>query len=241
MPLPKKASSQQFINAQGLAYATLRDWILHGPLKPGEPLRDTDIAEQLGISRTPVREALIRLAQDGLVESARGRGTKVTDLKIEQAPQLFEVGEVLDAYAAKVAATRLGPRDLQQLRAVLKKMEDTHEPSLLAEIDRDFHLIYYLRTGNAVLVSMLEQVTNDLMRIERHAWGHDDIRATACDEHRQLMTAFERGDAHAAAAAAAENWRQSWERIEALLSTSAEGAPPEPAGPERIGTPAATA
>jgi DNA-binding GntR family transcriptional regulator len=218
MPLPNSVPSQH-LNAQGLAYESLRDWILHGPLRPGEPLRDIDIAQQLGISRTPVREALIRLAQDGLVESGRGRGTKVTDLKLEQAPQLFEVGTVLDAYAAEVAATKLEPADLERLREVLKKMQDTHESRLLAEIDRDFHLIYYLRTGNDVLVSMLSQVTDDLMRIERHAWGHDDIWATACDEHRQLMAAFEAGDAKAAAAAATENWRRSWERIAALLHT----------------------
>ena len=99
-------------------------------------------------------------------------------------------------------------------------MEDTREPRALAEIDRDFHLIYYQRTGNEVLVEMLEQVTNDLMRIERHAWGHDDIWATACDEHRQLMAAFERGDGKAAAAAAMENWRRSWDRIDKLLRSS---------------------
>ncbi len=221
MPLPKQAS-QHYVNAQELAYGKLRDWILHGPLGPGEPLRDIDIAEQLGISRTPVREALIRLAQDGLVESARGRGTKVTDLRIEQAPQLFAVGGVLDAYAAEVAATRIDPDDLQQLKEVLKTMEDTHDSALLAEIDRDFHLIYYQRTGNDVLVAMLEQVTNDLMRIERHAWGHADIHAIACDEHRQLMTAFEHHDPPAAAAAASENWRRSWDRIEKLLGTSAD-------------------
>jgi DNA-binding GntR family transcriptional regulator len=235
MPLPDKPQPAQFVNAQGLAYATVRDWILHGPLRPGEPLRDTDIAERLGISRTPVREALIRLAQDGLVESARGRGTRVTDLKIEQAPHLFEVGAVLDAYAADVAAARLTPDDLRRLREVLKTMEDTREPRALAEIDRDFHLIYYQRTGNEVLVEMLEQVTNDLMRIERHAWGHDDIWATACDEHRQLMAAFERGDGKAAAAAATENWRRSWDRIERLLRSSATW-DRDAAGPQRLGS-----
>jgi DNA-binding GntR family transcriptional regulator len=212
----------------------VRDWILRGPLQPGEALRDTDIAERLGISRTPVREALIRLAQDGLVESARGRGTKVTDLKIEQAPQLFEVGGVLDAHAAQVAATKLDEGDLQQLREVLNKLEGTHESSLLAELDRDFHLIYYRRTGNDVLVSMLEQVTNDLMRIERHAWGH----VLACDEHRQLMTAFVHGDADAASAAAAENWRRCWDRIGALVSSSATGGAQRSAGPVHPDRPA---
>jgi DNA-binding GntR family transcriptional regulator len=220
MPLPDEAHPVQFVNAQSLAYATVREWILRGPLRPGEPLRDIDIAAHLGISRTPVREALIRLAQDGLVESARGRGTRVTDLKIEQAPHLFEVGAVLDAHAAKVAAGRLTADDLRQLREVLKKMEDTREPGTLAEIDRDFHLVYYLRTGNDVLVGMLEQVTNDLMRIERHAWRHDDIWAVACGEHRQLMDAFERGDGPAAGVAAMENWRRSWDRIDKLLHGS---------------------
>ncbi len=236
MPLPDNPEPLQFVNAQGLAYATVRDWILHGPLRPGEPLRDIDIAQRLGISRTPVREALIRLAQDGLVESARGRGTRVTDLKIEQAPHLFEVGAVLDSYAAEVVAARLTADDLRQLREVLKTMEDTRESKALAEIDRDFHLIYYLRTGNEVLIGMLEQVTNDLMRIERHAWGHDDIWATACDEHRQLMAAFERGDGQAAGVAAMENWRRSWDRIDKLLHSSGDrdqGA----VSPQRLGKP----
>ena len=86
MPLPGPEAASTFENAQDLAYSELRNWIFNGPLKPGEIIRDVDIAGLLGISRTPVREALIRLSQEGLIDASKGRKTRVSIPDVKRAP-----------------------------------------------------------------------------------------------------------------------------------------------------------
>lgn len=217
MPLPRELGAPQHSNAQDLAYTTLWRWIVHGPLKPGETLRDMEIAELLGVSRTPVREALIRLAQEGLIDSAKGRGTKVADLRLDRAPHLFEVGGVLDAYAAELAAPRLTDTDRAELTRIMTEMEATADPTRLAQLDADLHDVYYLRSENPVLREKLTEINDELTRIERHAWGHTTIRAEAHHEHQELIAALTRGDGPAAAQAARNNWARSWNRLATLL------------------------
>src|SRR5882757_400048 len=77
MPLPGTGRQPIRENAQDIAYDRLKEWIVNGPLEAGENIRDVEVASMLGVSRTPVREALIRLSQEGLVEIARGRSTRV--------------------------------------------------------------------------------------------------------------------------------------------------------------------
>jgi DNA-binding GntR family transcriptional regulator len=230
MPLPESPKPAPFSTAQEFAFVTLREWILQGSLRPGETLRDVGIAEHLGIGRTPVREALIRLSQEGLVESARGRRTTVADLRVDQAAKLFEVGTVLDPYAAQVATRKLQPQDLQKLHRLAKEMQTERDPRLLAEIDREFHMTYYRRTGNEILVMFLERVTDDLMRFERQAWARGDDHVAAREEHLTLIEAFERGDEKGAAQAATDNWQHAWGRLSAMLGNHA--AKPGPAAPE---------
>src|SRR5205823_3366728 len=112
MPLPGGNKMPIRVNAQDVAYERLKDWIVNGPLEPGENVRDTDVADMLGVSRTPVREALIRLSQEGLVDIARGRSTRVADLQFDRAVHLYDLGGVLDAHAAEIAATTLGEPEL---------------------------------------------------------------------------------------------------------------------------------
>src|SRR5260221_10660454 len=103
MPLPLTDSISIRENARDAVYARLREWILRGPLEPGEIIRDADIAQALGVSRTPVREALLRLEGDGLVETAPARWTRVAPLRLDQAANLYELVSVLDSHAAEKA------------------------------------------------------------------------------------------------------------------------------------------
>src|SRR5688500_17509571 len=96
MPLPGPEAASSFANAQDLAFAAIRDWIFNGPLKPGEIIRDIDVANLLGISRTPVREAIIRLTQEGLIDFGKGRKTRVSIPNIARAPDLYRIGGTLD-------------------------------------------------------------------------------------------------------------------------------------------------
>jgi DNA-binding GntR family transcriptional regulator len=218
MTLPPSQVASTYLSAQEDAYRKLRTWIVHGPLQPGELLRDADIAELLGVSRTPVREALIRLTQEGLVESARGRGTRIADLNLERAPHLYATGAVLDAHAAKAAAPLLTAEDLSALGGLVEEMERTTEPQALSTVDAQLHAVYYRRAGNPVLVELLHGIDSELARIERHAWGYQAVRLEACEEHRTIIDALRERDGEAASRAARRNWLRSWERIAERLT-----------------------
>jgi DNA-binding GntR family transcriptional regulator len=187
------------------------------PRPDGDGRRLGDLhALLVGVSRTPVREALIRLVQEGLIDSGRGKGTRVADLHLDSARHLFAVGAVLDAEAAGLATDHMTADDAAAMHRILREMEDTTQPARLAELDGELHAVYYTRCGNPVLREMLADIEEELTRIERHAWGQTPIRSEAHDEHRDLLAAFDRRDARAAAAAR-RNWERSWQRIADLL------------------------
>ncbi|GAA3099765.1 DNA-binding GntR family transcriptional regulator [Kribbella aluminosa] len=217
MPLPGGDKLPIRVNAQDIAYERLRDWIVNGPLEPGENVRDTDVAEMLGVSRTPVREALIRLSQEGLVEIARGRSTRVADLQFDRAVHLYDLGGVLDAHAAEIAATTLGGPELTSLRAMVDEMADQQDVARAQELDEQFHDVYYLAAGNPVLIGYLEQLKVELRRIERAAFRDEQIRKEAYEEHLLILGALESRDPDAAREAALTNWRNSWARIKAWI------------------------
>ncbi|GAA1571451.1 GntR family transcriptional regulator [Kribbella hippodromi] len=217
MPLPGGDKLPIRVNAQDIAYERLKSWIVDGPLEPGENVRDTDVAEMLGVSRTPVREALIRLSQEGLVEIARGRSTRVADLQFDRAVHLYDLGGVLDAHAAEIAATTLGEPELAALRAMVDEMAGQRDVARAQELDEQFHDVYYLAAGNPVLTGYLEQLKLELRRIERAAFRDEQIRKEAYEEHVCILAALENRQPEAAREAALTNWRNSWARIKAWI------------------------
>ena len=107
MPLPRIAKKMSRTLARDEAYEKLRGWIIAGRLCPGETLRDQDIATALGVSRTPVREALRRLEDEGLVETALNRWTRVASLDLEEAAETYAVVEALELLALELAFAHL--------------------------------------------------------------------------------------------------------------------------------------
>ncbi len=212
--------SHRHTSAQQYAYEEVRRWILNGVLEPDEVVRDVEIAELLGVSRTPVREALIRLGQEGLVEASASRMTRVAGLPLDRAPHLFQVGASLDALAAELAAPQMTEADLQLMRSLLDSLSQTSSPERLSALDEEFHLVYYRRAGNPVLIELLESIDEQLRRIERHIWGHVRIQEEAHEEHRGLLEALTARDPAAAGEAARVNWLRSWQRGEEVFKTS---------------------
>lgn len=217
MPLPSGDQIAARLNAQDLAYERLRDWIVDGPLEAGEPLKDTDIAAMLGVSRTPVREAMIRLSQEGLVTMVAGRGTRVAELDFSRAADLYAMGAVLDAFAAATAAADVSADDIQEMEAILAEMEETEDHDLLGRLDTQFHRVYYRVAGNLVLIENMDRIDLEMKRIERVAFGNKRIRTQAHHEHLEIVEALRTRDAAAAQSAATANWRNSWDRIHAAI------------------------
>ena len=166
MPLPGRDRLPMRENAQDVAYLQLKDWIINGPLEAGETVRDVDVAEMLGVSRTPVREALIRLSQEGLIHIARGRSTRVAELAFDRAPHLYRVGGVLDAHAARCAIPLLTQRELDAMKAVLDEMETAQDVAQLQPLDEKFHDVYFEAAGNPVLRELMTQINQELRRLE---------------------------------------------------------------------------
>lgn len=218
MPIPSDLQIGPLQNAREIAYHTLRSWILDGVLVAGEIIRDTELAGHLRVSRTPVREALIRLAQEGLVEVQRGRATRVAEPRFHRAPALFQVGAELDGLACELAAPAVGPPELAAMRRILDEMANNRDEKVNRKLDEQFHLVYYEASGNEVILSVMAQINEELRRLEVLAFSDPVIRESAHLEHLAILEALERGDAAAARQAGRANWHESWARIRTRLA-----------------------
>jgi DNA-binding GntR family transcriptional regulator len=184
-----------------LAYEQLRARILAGDLEPGSRLAQAALAEQLGTSRTPVREALRRLAGEGLVEFHPNRGFWTSDLGLGDVLRRLEVRLILEPGIAALAAERRDDEDLAAMKAAIQKETDASDPVSAHDASREFHLRLAGASKNAELERTLEslwivEVGRRLMarRAIEEDWQTGDVK-----EHRRILDAVEAGDARLAA------------------------------------------
>lgn len=187
-----------------LAYTRLRELILSGDLAPGAVLPQAALARTIGISTTPLREALRRLKQEGLVDLDAHRDARVRPLDAAEARDLLELRACLDPLAASLAAQRRTEADLTDLRAALDGLEAlSTRPSAgqLASHHR-FHAAIHRASHNALLVESLDGLWVKTDRYRRHgleAGRSDEERDARATEHRRLFEAVRDGDADTAA------------------------------------------
>jgi len=217
MPLPDKDEGNKFAKAHDLAYDALRHWIFNGPLKPGELIRDVEVAKLLGISRTPVREAIIRLAHEGLIDTSKGRKTRVTIPDLQRAPDLYRVGSVLDGLAVELAMPKIADADVRRMHALNAEMDKEVDADRLVRLDLEFHAVFR-RLAGEVLQELLNGIETEIARLERLAFDDAEIRALTRRDHHAIADAVAAGNAAAAAEEVRRNWVSAWERLEARLN-----------------------
>ncbi len=184
-------------------YAVIRERIIDSTLPRGVRLHQEDLAAELGVSRTPVREALRRLAAEGLVEMRTNRGARVADLDPIDIRQPYEARLVVEPGAARLAARRSKGITQDVMRAAVAAQRIAI-PDLAATFDanRDFHLALVHASGNPYLVRVVEQLWRRNIGApiyERQAETPARMRADA-DEHQEILLAIEAGDARGAEA-----------------------------------------
>ncbi len=190
------------------AYDKLCEAIVDGTLAPGEALHDGELCNWLGLSRTPVRDALSRLRDEGLVETAAQRFTRVASLGVGNLREIVPLLAAVHALATELAVPRLSQEDLRELRAhneaffvALRKRDG---PGAY-RADERFHDVFIANCGIAEIARVLARLTPRLHRIECLCEaGLPGGRSVA--EHQALITHAERGDAPSAASAARANW-----------------------------------
>jgi DNA-binding GntR family transcriptional regulator len=173
-------------------YARLKRDIVSNRLAPGAPLTEIGLAQSLGTSRTPIREALRRLQKDGLVDIDQGRGARVSQVSFQNALEVYDIRRLVEPHAARLAARQLTP----DLAERLKAMRDTiANPSLTSdvverwEIDRKLHDLIFEAAGNELLRSLVWDLRVRTERAFTYFGAQRDMHSTR-EEHIQLVNAI---------------------------------------------------
>lgn len=176
-------------------YERLRESIVNGVYPAGDPLIETALAAQFSVSRTPIREALRRLEQDGLVERG-SRGMHVRSRSPEEILEIYEVRITLEAAAARAAAERHTPLDLARLEQIHQAMltASTDDPERLASTNRKFHEIIWSMSHNATLIDLLTRLHAHLIRYRETTLTYQDRWQTVLKEHDEMIEAIKAGD-----------------------------------------------
>lgn len=193
-----------------VAYRRLYAAIRQGTYLPGDRLRETDVAERLSLSRTPVREALRRLEADGIVEHKARIGAVIRTLSHADVVALYEMRGVLERTAAELAARHAVSAEvdaLDDLNAAIARATD--DPALAAAINHDFHRCIYAATRNRFLLDSARALNNALMLLGPTTLADADRIATVCAQHAAIVTAIRDHDPEAAGAAAAAHLETS--------------------------------
>jgi DNA-binding GntR family transcriptional regulator len=207
------------------AYSRLRGAILSGALAPGDPLRIDELAGQLALSRTPLREALARLRDEGLVQTRPRSGTRVSPLRLDEAGQALAVISAMHELAVRSAVARLESRHLVQLAQAAHRFEEAvqagdHERAI--DADDEFHGVFVTVADNGPLRETIVRFMPLLRRAEALRFGTLPGRRSIT-AHRRILAAARRGDAEAAAEATRANWASLAEQIEQSMISDPDG------------------
>lgn len=198
-------------------YLRLRDAIVDGTLAPGEQLRDGELATWLGVSRTPVREALLRLGQVGLVQARPGRSTTVAPLEPAEIRDARAVVAAMHRLAVVDAVPRMTEEDLAAMRAAndafAAALERGDSEAALAADDA-FHAVAVQVAGNVAVATVLDQYTPVLRRLERLRFSSDAGRSSV-GRHHALLELCTAGDADGAGTVVQETWASLHDHEEA--------------------------
>lgn len=208
MPLSAARSAERPSSLRDYAYRQLRDAIVSGDLAPGERLRDPELEAWLGVSRTPIREAIARLETAGLVQTRRAKQTVVAPLDTRSALAAQRIAAALHELAVRDAVPQLTDADLDAMRAANARFAaalEADDVQAAIAADDDFHGVAVRASENPLLPALLEQVTPLLRRLERARFASLAGRESVAD-HDRIIGLCADGRAEAAGAAARENW-----------------------------------
>ncbi|MDQ4502389.1 GntR family transcriptional regulator [Sinomonas sp. ASV322] len=200
--------SRAGVSLADFAYQRLQDKLITLEIRPGEPINDGQLAAELGVGRTPVREALKRLETDHLVVTYPRRGTFATVVDITELAAISEIRELLEPLAARRAAENAGPHMRAELRAKAKeigRVDGSGDRTALMRVDMSVHKLIYQAAGNAHLEDVLIRYDNLATRIWCLVIDRLPDLAHHVREHTRLLDAIADGDADAAASLTLEH------------------------------------
>lgn len=194
-----------FLPLRDVVFNTLRQAILTGELKPGERLMEIHLANKLGVSRTPIREAIRKLELEGLVTMIPRRGAEVAQITEKSMNDVLEVRRALDALCVELACERITQEDTERLRLACEAFENavrTGDIKKIARADVELHDIIVQATGNQRLVQLINNLSEQMYRYRFEYIKDSTQHQRLIDEHRMIYESIVKKDKEAASQAA---------------------------------------
>jgi DNA-binding GntR family transcriptional regulator len=211
-------------NAAETAYAVLREAIVTNTLKPGTRLRADDIAKKLGVSKTPVREALRKLQAEDLITVSTGNALTVKSISEEQLFEIYYTREALEGMAARLAAHNAGPIELAKLRAIHDEMKAlSGSLRQFRQLSGEFQLAVFRAARNDTLYRLLKHLQEQIRQFGGTTLTQQGRAKEVVAYARALVAAIEKRDGDAAERIARENRRRTLELRIKMLRGSARG------------------
>lgn len=210
-----------------LVVGRVRDLVVDGTLPAGQRINEVRLCGQLGVSRTPLREALKVLASEGLVELTRNRGAMVTVLSPAEIRDMIMLMSRLEAFAAEAAVRRLDEASLARLRAMHDGILEAYaqgDRQGYFKLNQGFHLAIVELAGNVALAPIHAALHARMKRVRYLGNDVPEHWAESVAEHQAIIEAFARHDADAAAAAMRAHLENAWRRAETVMRTSDDNA-----------------
>jgi DNA-binding GntR family transcriptional regulator len=207
MPVPQNASAVDRSLLRDDVYRRLRDAIVDGTFLPGEQLKDAELAAWLGVSRTPIREALLRLGASGLVVAVPGRSTTVSEIDAQAVRDARDVIAAMHQLAVRGVAGKLTDDDIARMRAANERFAralSAGDIEAAMDADEELHRIPVTALGNHAVQAVLDQFAPVVRRAERSRFRGDG--QASVDGHDQLIGLLAAGDTDNAAAVAFDIW-----------------------------------
>ncbi len=187
----------EYLPLRDVVFQTLRQAILRGELKPGERLMEIHLAQRLGVSRTPVREAIRKLELEGLVLMIPRKGAVVADITVSDLEDVLEVRMALEELAVKHACRRVTEEQLAQIRRFAGEFKDTlkgDDVAACAQADMKFHEAIYEATGNGRLMQILNNLREQMYRYRMEYLKDKQSHRHLMEEHDDILRALEERD-----------------------------------------------
>jgi DNA-binding GntR family transcriptional regulator len=178
-----------YLPLRDVVFKTLRQEILTGKLKPGERLLEIHLGNRLGVSRTPIREAIRKLELEGLVTMIPRRGAEVANITEKSLQDVMEVRRALDILAVELACERITEKDLEELKKACEEFEkatETKNTTMIAKADVTFHDIIMNATGNKRLIQMASNLSEQMYRYRFEHIKNQSQHSKLVEEHKKI-------------------------------------------------------
>ncbi|HDR7634969.1 MULTISPECIES: GntR family transcriptional regulator [Bacillus] len=221
MPVPKNYKKPGRVSTKSLVLNQLQDWIIEGVLRPDEKINDGELAEALGVSRTPVREALQILELSGLVEMVPGQKTKIAPIKLDDVSIIYETIAGLHSIIGKQALQKVTDADIK----LLSEINDTFQQSIhekdskkALELDIRFHNTITSIAKNRYIEPFLENMQLHILRLEYLFFQNFVPASQSIKEHHSIIQALQKQDEKRMEQMMSQNWLRPMKEIQKIIS-----------------------